>query len=59
MDINDFLEIAGRFFDMKHPTFCEDYIEETELCKICEDYNQENELWKICEDFFEQIRPQV
>jgi hypothetical protein len=49
MDINEFLEIAGRFFDMKHPNYCEDYIEE----------NDESELWKIIEDFFEQIRPQV
>lgn len=49
MNINEFLEIAGRFFDMKHPNFSEDYIEE----------NDESELWKICEEFFEQMRPQV
>jgi hypothetical protein len=52
MNIIEFLEIAGRFFDMKHPNFCEDYIEEN-------DENNESELWKICEEFFEQMRPQV
>jgi len=49
VSINEFFEIAEKFFAMKHPTYFEDYIED----------NNESELWKICEEFFEQIGPQI
>lgn len=48
MNINEFLDIAEEFFDMMHPNFCDDYVEE----------NNECQLWKICEEFFEQIGQQ-
>jgi hypothetical protein len=49
MNINEFLEMAEMFFAMKHPNYCEDYIEE----------HNESELWDIIEEFFQQIHPQV
>lgn len=49
MNINEFFEIAERFFELMNPNLCEDYIEE----------NEESELWKLCEDFFDQMGPQI
>ncbi len=49
MNINEFLEIVEEFFDLIHPNFCDDYVEE----------DNEFNLWKICEEFFEQIGPQI
>jgi hypothetical protein len=48
MNINELLYIAKEFFEIIHPNFCDDYIEE----------NDELELWKLCEDFFQQIGQQ-
>lgn len=41
MNINELLYIAKEFFEIIHPNFCEDYVEE----------NEEFKLWKLCEDF--------
>ena len=47
MNINEFFEIAEKFFDNINPNYCDDYIEE--------EFN--NEFWQILEDFFNQINP--
>lgn len=40
MNINEFLEIADKFFTIIHPNFCEDY-----------DYEIfESDLWKLLRD---------
>ena len=49
MNINEFLEIVEEFFDLMHPNFCDDYVEDINKCQ----------LWTICDDFFQQIGPQV
>ncbi len=49
MNITEIFCIIENFFDLIHPNFCDDYVEE----------DNEFNLWKICEEFFEQIGPQI
>lgn len=66
MNINEILDIAEQFFSIKHPNFCDDYVEVQnyyidthEFLEMREMFiqNIENQLWKICEEFFQQMRP--
>lgn len=47
MNINEFLIIAEEFFDIVHPNFCEDFVQDS----------VESEFWTICEEFFQEINP--